>query len=63
VFVEFGCGLVSLLGLRGLGKKRAPKQDGAPKEKEHDAERFGERQRELGEGEGVGYDEGEEAEG
>ena len=63
VWVGFGCGLVSLLGLRGLGKKRAPKQDGAPKEKEHDAERFRERQRELGDGEGVYGGEGEESEG
>lgn len=52
-----------MLGLRGLGKERTPKQDGAPKEKEHDAERFGERQRELGEGESVDCDKGEEAEG
>ena len=54
--------MVSLLGLRGLGKKRAPKQDGAPKEKEHDAEGFRQRQRELGEAEGVDSGEGEEAE-
>lgn len=53
----------SLLGLRKLGKERAPKQDGAPKEKEHDAERLRERQRELGQREGVGCDEGEESEG
>ena len=52
-----------MLGLRGLGKKRAPQKDGRPEEKCHDAEGFGEREGELGEGEGVDGDEGEEADG
>jgi hypothetical protein len=51
------------LGLRGLGKERTPKQDGAPKEKEHDAERFGKRKVKLGERDGVYGGEGEESEG
>lgn len=53
----------SLLGLNGLGKERAPQKDGRPEKKEHDAEGLRERERELGEGEGVRRDEGEESEG
>ena len=53
---------LGLLGLRGLGKKRAPQKDGRPEEKCYDAERFRERESELREGEGVDCGEGEEAE-
>jgi len=51
------------VGLRWLGKERAPQEDGRPEEKRHDAERFGEGEGELGQREGVGGDEGEESEG
>jgi hypothetical protein len=46
-----------------LGEERTPQEDGGPEKKEHDAERFRERESELREGEGVDCDEGEEAEG
>jgi hypothetical protein len=50
------------VGLNGLGEKGTPEEKGAPKEKEHDAEGFRQRQRELGDGEGVYGGEGEESE-
>ena len=49
--------------LRGLGEERAPKENSAPEEKEHDAKRLRERECELGQREGVGEGEGEESEG
>ena len=49
--------------MRGLRKERTPQQDSGPDEKGEEAKRFRERESELREGEGVGCDEGEEAEG
>lgn len=51
----------SLLGLNGLGKERAPQEDGAPKEKSEETKAFGKGEGELGQREGVGGDDGEEA--
>lgn len=49
--------------LRGLGEERAPKKDSGPEVQRHDAKRFGQRECELGQREGVGEGEGEESEG
>ncbi len=55
------CGL--WLTESNLGEERTPQEDGGPEKKEHDAERFGQGQRELRQREGVDCDEGEESEG
>ena len=52
-----------MLGLKGLREERAPEEDGRPEEEDEEAERFRESEGELGQREGVGCDEGEEAEG
>ncbi len=51
------------MGLKGLREERAPEEDGRPEEEDEEAERFRESEGELGQREGVGCDEGEEAEG
>jgi hypothetical protein len=48
---------------RGLGEKRTPKKDSTPKVQRSNAECFRKGEGEVGEGEGVEHNQGEESEG